>query len=95
MEEDLKLILKKQDKILNLLTKIAKTLYLIPANEKELETIRVTRENNLKNASNVYETSEKFKEEDTFKTFLDKDFSFGKNDIFSDVIGNDLLGGDN
>ena len=86
---------KKQDKILNLLTRIAKTLYLIPANAKEIEDIRITREKNNKEVNKAYVEANKFKDEETFNTYIDRDFQFNKNDIFKDVIGSDLLGSDN
>lgn len=89
-------ILKRQDKILNLLTRIAKTLNLIPATPKEHASIQRTIAENIKNNAKAYTTTEAMKtpNEDMFKTYLEKDFSFDKESLYGDVIGQDLLGGD-
>lgn len=48
LEKSLELLHKKLDKILNMQTKIAKTLHLIPVTEKEEREIYITR---LKNSA--------------------------------------------
>ena len=44
---------KKLDRILNLLTKIAKTLHLLPVTEKEERDIQLTQRKNLTQAAKV------------------------------------------
>lgn len=96
-DKTIEYILKRQDKILNLLTRIAKTLNIIPATEKEREDIQRTISKNIENAGKTYNRIEEAKTpsvEDLYKSYLDRDFSFDKNSLYSDVIGQDLLGGE-
>lgn len=92
-DNDVKLIMKKQDKILNLLTKIAKTLNLIPSSVKEKELINKEIEKNARANEEYFKQVENLKPDQIYKTYLDRDFNFDNNDLYSDVIGNDLLGG--
>lgn len=85
---------KKVDKLLNLNTKIAKTLHLVPVTEKEERAIQIMRERNAQQAYKVDEERRDFKnEEDTdlpapsLETFQQMSIQ----DIYSDVLTDDMF----
>lgn len=83
---------KKLDKTLNLVTRIGKTLHLIPVSEKEERDIQITQRKNLQLASKVNEdlnAMENKKDEpsqDIFEMFNSKE------SIYGDVLADDFLG---
>jgi uncharacterized protein Yka (UPF0111/DUF47 family) len=94
-EQELSKIHKKLDKILNLQTKIAKTLHLIPVTEKEEKAIQILQRKNMDLANKVYEAlddMQNIEKEKPINSFTDL-FTNTK-DVYSDVIGDDFLGGD-
>ena len=94
-EQELSKIHKKLDKILNLQTKIAKTLHLIPVTEKEEKAIQILQRKNMDLANKVYEAlddMQNIEKEKPINNFTDL-FTDAK-DVYSDVIGDDFLGGD-
>lgn len=85
---------KKIDKLLNLNTKIAKTLHLVPVTEKEERAIQIMRERNAQQAYKVDEERRNFKnEEDTelpapsLETFQQMSIQ----DIYADVLTYDMF----
>lgn len=85
---------KKVDKLLNLNTKIAKTLHLVPVTEKEERAIQIMRERNAQQAYKVDEERRDFKnEEDTdlpapsLETFQQMSIQ----DVYSDVLTDDMF----
>lgn len=86
---------KKLDKILNLSTKTGKALHLIPVSEEEEKNIQITQRKNLQLASKVNEdlNAMENKPDDTPKTIFDMYNS--REDIYSDVLGDDFLNGGN
>lgn len=86
---------KKLDKILNLSTKTSKALHLIPVSEEEEKNIQITQRKNLQLASKVNEdlNAMENKQDDTPKTIFDMYNS--REDIYSDVLGDDFLNGGN
>ncbi|MBO5710708.1 MAG: hypothetical protein J6R62_04220 [Rikenellaceae bacterium] len=85
---------KKIDKLLNLNTKIAKTLHLVPVTEKEERAIQIMRERNAQQAYKVDEERRDLKnEEDTdipapsLETFQQMSIQ----DIYADVLTDDMF----
>ena len=84
---------KKVDKLLNLTTKIAKTLHLVPVTEKEEKAIQIMRERNAQQASKVLEERSDFKNEiaDVPAPTMEMFQSLTLSDIFSDVLADDVM----
>lgn len=93
MEELLTKIDKKLDKILNMQTKIAKALHLIPVTEKEERAIQIQQRKNLEQAAKVNDdlNAMENKNIDSPPT-LDTLFT-SKEEIYNDILGDDFLGG--
>lgn len=88
---------RKLDKILNLQTKIAKTLHLLPVTEKEERAIQLQQRENLSLARKVSDDL------DTLANIkqISEDNALGisiydnasQEEIYIDILGNDILGG--
>ncbi len=100
IEQKLSNIEKKQDKILNLLTKIAKTLHLLPVSEKEEREIQIQQRANFAMQAKVNDDLDKMENKDS-KSDNSHDLSSIYNDIaeqspelvYEDVLGSDILSG--
>ena len=84
---------KKLDKLLNLNTKIAKTLHLVPVTEKEERAIQVMRERNAQQAYKVDAERADMKNEldDVFAPTMEILQSMAITDIYADVLADDML----
>lgn len=88
---------KKVDRLTNTVTKIAKTLHLIPVTEKEERDLQIMQRTNLNIAAKVSADldalSPKDKEDTSYlQSFYSEAFSQPA-DVFSDVIADDYLTG--
>ena len=88
---------KKTDKILNLVTKIAKTLHLIPVTEKEEREIQIQQRTNLSIAAKVTNDLDAMENKTSEGAgFNGNVFDIlreaSDNEILGDVIGEDFLG---
>ena len=93
MDELLTKIDKKLDKILNLQTKIAKALHLLPVTEKEERAIQIQQRKNLEQAAKVNQDLNDMENiEDNSPPTLSELFTT-KQEIFDDILGDDFLGG--
>ena len=93
MDELLTKIDKKLDKILNMQTKIAKALHLLPVTEKEERAIQIQQRKNLELAAKVNEDLNDMENiEDNSPPTLDNIYQ-NKEDIYSTILGDDFLGG--
>lgn len=93
-KEQLEILTKKVDKLLNLTTKIAKTLHLVPVTEREERNIQIMRERNAQQAYRVNEERADMKNEDAdaFATVMNMFHSnLTQEDVFSDVLADDLI----
>ena len=92
IEKQLTDIDKKLTKILNLQTKIAKALHLIPVTPKEEKNLQILQRKNAQLAAQVYDELEDLTNSDKPKNelnlFSDAPFS---EDVFGDVVGSDFL----
>lgn len=85
---------KKQDKILKLVTMIAKTLHIVPVSEKEEREIQVLQR---KNAATIQKIQDEIanmeeKPEESHETLNFGDLlQASKNEIYGDIIGDDYL----
>ena len=93
MEELLTKIDKKLDKILNLQTKIAKALHLIPVTEKEERDIQIQQRKNLSQAAKVNDDLNAMENKNIDSPPTLDDLFNSKETIFDDVLGDDFLGG--
>lgn len=94
LEQYLSKLDKKLDKILNMQTKIAKTLHLIPVTEKEEKAIQIQQRKNMATAANVHNELEDM-ENKGYETPISSlaDLFKSTQDVYEDVIGNDYIGG--
>lgn len=83
---------KKQDRILNLLTKIAKTLHLLPVTEKEERDIQLTQRKNLSQAAKVNDDLNKMENKPS-ESQQDLKLYATPQEVYGDVLGDDFLGG--
>lgn len=98
LEQKLSNIEKKQDKILNLLTKIAKALHLLPVSEKEEREIQIQQRANFAMQAKVNDDLDKMENKEG-KVDTSHDLSSIYNDIaeqspefvYEDVLGSDIL----
>lgn len=86
---------KKVDKLTNIVTKMGKTLHLIPVTEKEERDIQLLQRSNLVVAAKVSEeiaamSPKQDKEVPEMLTIFD---NFERSELFGDVLGDDYLGG--
>lgn len=86
---------KKVDKLTNIVTKIAKTLHLIPVTEKEERDIQLLQRKNLALAAKVSEDLDEMspKDESHGDVSIQSLYSNGLEDIFGDVVADDYLTG--
>lgn len=96
--EELKTLLidlnKKADKILNLNTKIAKTLHLVPVTEKEEKAIQIMREKNARQAYAVTEERSDMKNEqqqDSFAHLIESFTQLTNQELYADVLADDVF----
>ena len=85
---------KKVDKLNNIVTKIAKTLHLIPVTEKEERDIQILQRTNLKIAAKVNDdlNAMENRPDNSVQSILSQP-EYSENDLFSDVLADDFLGG--
>lgn len=96
LEQQLTNIDKKLTKILNLQTKIAKALHLVPVTAKEEKDLQILQRKNAQLTAQVYDEIEKLTETDKsdkpdieeLNLFAPSDFI---GDVFGDVISSDFL----
>lgn len=92
MEEELKRLEKKLDKLLNLNTKIAKALHLIPVSPKEERDLQIMQRRNLQTAA---DTNAMLNEVENIPNEPDDRYILNvlSNDenLFSDALGEDYL----
>lgn len=94
--QELSKLHKKMDKILNLQTKIAKTLHLIPVSEKEERELQIQQRKNLEVAAKVTgDLDAMSKKEDDYipNSLYDYIIQSSSDDVYGDVIADDFLGG--
>lgn len=94
LEQRLSNLEKKQDKILNLLTKVAKTLHLVPVTEKEEKAIQLLQRNNLSKAAKVnaeLNDMENKNEDDSLVLGIDSILNESMSEVYGDVIGTDFI----
>lgn len=86
---------KKQDKILSLLTKIAKALHLVPVTEAEERRIQVQQRSNLALSAKINSelNAMENKPDKSEDVPLNLENLIGKDDVYSDVLADDYLGG--
>jgi hypothetical protein len=94
LEQKLTELDKKLSKILNLNTKIAKALHLIPVTPKEEKAMQLLQRKNASLAQQVFDELEhmenpdpKDKDDDSFNLFD----TYEQGDIYNDVLGSDFL----
>lgn len=83
---------RKQDRILNLLTKIAKTLHLLPVTEKEERDIQLTQRKNLTQAAKVNDDLNKMENKPS-ESQQGLELYTTPQEVYGDVLGDDFLGG--
>ena len=94
IEKQLTDIDKKLTKILNLQTKIAKALHLIPVTPKEEKDLQILQRKNAQLTAQVYDELEKMQnpegstDRNNLNLFSGTDFT---EDVFGDVVGSDFL----
>lgn len=90
---------KKIDRLTTMVTKIAKTLHLIPVTEKEEKALQITQRTNLAIAAKVSAELDEMspKDEHADDKFVNglyaSAYSSSPVDIYGDVIADDLIGG--
>ena len=86
---------KKLDKILNMQTKIAKSLHLLPVTEKEEREIQIQQRANLNQAAKINaeldNMENKGQEDDSKALGVDIFAETTANEVYSDIIGSDIL----
>mgnify|MGYP004643048659 CR=1 FL=1 len=96
IEEYLTKIDKKLDKVLNMQTKIAKALHLVPVSKKEERALQIAQNTNAKVALEVADELAAMSavENPELHSALSFDDLYTIDaDIYSGVIGDDILGG--
>ena len=91
IEKQLTDIDKKLSKILNLQTKIAKALHLIPITPKEEKELQVVQRKNAQVSAQIYDEIDKMVKIETEEphNLFQTDFHTG--DAYGDVVGSDFL----
>lgn len=85
---------KKVDKLNTLITKIAKTLHLIPVTEKEERELQLTQRTNLQVAAKVNADLNAMENRpDNSATSIFTQPEYSQVELFSDVLADDFLGG--
>ena len=94
IEKQLTDIDKKLNKILNLQTKIAKALHIVPVTAKEEKALQLLQRKNSQLAAQVYDELDKMQnpdgkpDENELNLFSETSFT---EDVFGDVVGSDFL----
>lgn len=87
---------KKLDKLLNLNTKIAKFLHLVPVTEKEERELQLLQRKNLSQAAKITEELDNMENKTSDDHNLANIVSVLENaptaDVYDDIIGTDYLG---
>ena len=88
---------KKLDKLLNLNTKIAKFLHLVPVSEKEERELQLLQRKNLTQAAKVTEQLDEMENKDaennhSLVSILSVIENAPDSEVYDDVIGSDYLG---
>ena len=83
---------KKQDKILNLLTKVAKTLHLLPVTEKEERDIQLLQRTSWAQAAKVNDDLNKMENKPS-ESQQNLELYTTPQEVYGDVLGDDFLGG--
>lgn len=94
IEEALNAISKKQDKILQMLTKVSKALHLVSVTEKEERAMQIAQRTNMNQAAKIAQELDDMEgkfDNDIFKVFNEDSLSTA--DVFADVLADDFLGG--
>lgn len=81
---------KKLSKILNLQTKIAKTLHLIPVTAKEEKALQLLQRKNAQISAEVYDELEKMNNPKEPEDDLNL-FNYEQSEVYGDVLGEDFL----
>lgn len=87
---------KKIDKLTNIVTKMGKSLHLMPVTEKEERDIQLLQRANLAQAAKVSEELAAMspEKESNVPEMISVFDNFEQSELFGDVLGEDLLGGD-
>ena len=83
---------KSVEKLLNINTKIAKTLHLLPVTEKEERDMQILQRKNLAMAAKVNDELNAMENKEELDEYADV-FSIDNGNVFNDVIADDFLGG--
>lgn len=84
---------KKVDRLTTLITKIAKTLHLIPVTEKEERELQITQRTNLKLAAKVNDDLNAMENIPERQDSIFQQHEYSTTELFSDVLADDFLGG--
>lgn len=86
---------KKIDKLTNIVTKMGKTLHLVPVTEAEERSIQILQRSNLATAAKVSSELDAMAPppEREIPEMLSIFDSFDNPELFKDVLGDDYLGG--
>ena len=90
IEQKLTDIDKKLSKILNLQTKIAKALHLIPVTPKEEKELQLLQRKNSQLTAQVYDELEKMNNPNP-EPENSSLFDYGETEVYGDVVGSDFL----
>lgn len=97
MPDDVKEISDKLDKLtktvnklLNINTKIAKALHLLPVSEKEERALQILQRTNLQVAAKVNDDLNAIENKDSEDSYYEDVFGVSSN-LFDDVLGDDFL----
>lgn len=87
---------KKVDKLLNLMTKIAKSLHLVPVTEKEERAMQIQQRTNLAQAAKINNELDALEnktdsDNSNLGSLIDMIEKASDSEILSDVIGEDYL----
>lgn len=82
---------KKMDKLLNLNTKIAKALHLLPVTEKEERAIQLAQRESLRIAAKVNDDLNAMENKPNDEQEYDLFSTAGADDLFSSVLADDYM----
>ena len=90
IEQKLTDIDKKLSKILNLNTKIAKALHLLPVTPKEERAIQLLQRKNAQLTFQIFDEIEKMDNPDSENEDVNL-FNYEETEVYDDVVGDDFL----
>lgn len=93
IEEALNAISKKQDKILQMLTKVSKALHLVPVTEKEERAMQIAQRENFSIAAKVNDELNAMEPKEDDQARVRSMYDYTQSEVFADVVGDDILGG--